>query len=195
MPAAGTTTVYKLNLDNVMAFPDSAHVPLRPPAPGESWIIFGEIIQNDSTALRTVYTVKDKLDFDFPVAFHTDNPPRDAASCKVRVGHILCIRNGMPYPFMDGGEGYVIRDPSTIFVLPCSMPQLRALNQRLRGKSDAGEMELCNCCKKPSTQRCSKCETSYCSRECQTVDWKQGGHRKECPVIARLHGWNRTDWG
>jgi hypothetical protein len=25
-------------------------------------------------------------------------------------------------------------------------------------------MELCNACKKPSTQRCSRCETSYCSQ-------------------------------
>ncbi|KAJ7496511.1 hypothetical protein FB451DRAFT_1207954 [Mycena latifolia] len=37
----------------------------------------------------------------------------------------------------------------------------------------------------PDQQRCSRCGTFYyCSKECQTVDWKEGGHRKVC---ARLH--------
>ena len=31
-------------------------------------------------------------------------------------------------------------------------------------------------------------------KECE-ADWKQGRHRQECPIIARLHIWNRTDWG
>ena len=32
-------------------------------------------------------------------------------------------------------------------------------------------------------------------KECQSADWKEGGHRQECKVIARLRIWNRTDWG
>ncbi|KAJ7621533.1 hypothetical protein DFH06DRAFT_1305785 [Mycena polygramma] len=192
MPAAGTANIYKLDLDNVMAFPDTAHVPVLPPKPGESWIIFGEIMQKYSVS-RPVFLVRDKIDQCFPVAFYTDKPIQDSAACKI--AHIICITNAMRFYFADNTDGYVIQDPSTVFVLPCSMEQLRALNSRLRNKSDAGEMELCNVCKKRSTQRCSGCETSYCSQGCQAADWKQGGHRKECPVIARLHIWNRTDWG
>ncbi|KAF9011516.1 hypothetical protein BDZ89DRAFT_1077701 [Hymenopellis radicata] len=191
----GTETVYKLDLENIMDFPDSANVPVAPPKPGESWIIFGEIVR-DNSSTRPVFIVKDKIDDYFPVVFYTENPIQDAAACKI--GHILCITSGMRVPFSrDGGslDGYIITDPSTVFVLPCSMAQLRALNKRLRDKNDRGEMDLCNSCKKPSTERCSKCQTPYCSRECQAADWKEGGHRKECPVIARLHIWNRTDWG
>ncbi|KAJ6578819.1 hypothetical protein DFH09DRAFT_1148399 [Mycena vulgaris] len=190
--AAEIKPVYKLDIEDIIAFPDSGHVPVLPPAPGESWIIFGEIIQ-DNSILRPVYMVRDKIDCHFPVAFYTDNPREDAKACKI--GHILCITSGMRHNFVDGSSGYRIEDPSTVFVLPCSMVKLRALNKRLREKSDAGEMELCNACKKPSTERCSRCETCYCSKECQSVDWKQGGHRQECPVIRRLHIWNRTDWG
>ncbi|KAJ7756322.1 hypothetical protein B0H16DRAFT_1539459 [Mycena metata] len=190
--AAGTDTVYKLDLEDIIAFPDSAHVPVRPPIPGESWIIFGEIVQ-DNSFTRPVFLIRDKINCEFPVAFYTENPAQDAAACKI--GHVLCITSGMRHQFFDGSNGYRIEDPSTVFVLPCSMAQLRALNQRLRKKSDAGEMELCDACKKPSNQRCAKCQTCYCSRECQTTEWTEGGHRKECRVISRLRIWNRTDWG
>ncbi|KAJ7452086.1 hypothetical protein B0H11DRAFT_2068038 [Mycena galericulata] len=191
--AAGTETIYKLDLEDVIAFPDTGHIPAFPPHPGESWIIFGEIVRDDSV-FRPVYIIRDKINCDFPVAFYTDNPAEDAKDCKK--GHILCITSGMRHQFVDGSNGYRIEDPSTVFVLPCSMAELRALNKRLREKSDAGELQLCNTCNKSATERCSKCtSTYYCSKECQSVDWKQNGHRKECPVIARLHVWNRTDWG
>ncbi|KAJ7456977.1 hypothetical protein FB451DRAFT_1275457 [Mycena latifolia] len=190
--AAGTKTVYKLDLEDIIAFPDSAHVPVFPPKPGESWVIFGQIVRDDYI-MRHVYRIRDKINCEFPVAFYTDDPVQDARACKI--GHILCITSGMRHQFVDGSNGYRIEDPATVFVLPCSMTKLRDLNQHLRAKSDAGEMELCNACKMPSTERCSRCETCYCSKECQTIDWKKGGHRQECPVISRLHIWNRTDWG
>ncbi|KAJ7146170.1 hypothetical protein C8R44DRAFT_756769 [Mycena epipterygia] len=192
--AAGTTTLYKLDLEVIFPFPDTAHDPVRPPGPGESWIIFGEIIRSDSFT-RPMYIVRDKINCEFPVAFYTDNPVQDAKAAGCKIGHILCITSGMRHHFMDGSSGYIIQDPKTVFVLPCSMVKLRALNKRLRDKSDAGEMELCNVCKKASLHRCSKCEMSYCSQECQSNDWKEGGHRRECPVIGQLHIWNRTDWG
>ncbi|KAJ7271068.1 hypothetical protein C8J57DRAFT_1320588 [Mycena rebaudengoi] len=191
--AAGTETVYKLDLEDIIAFPDSGHIPVLPPAPGESWIIFGEIVRDESF-VRPVFWVKDKIDCQFPVAFYTDNPRDDAKEC--RIGRIMCIKNGMRHQFFDGTNGYRIEDPSTVFVLPCSMSELRAMNQRLRDKSDRGEFVLCNICKKPAENGCSKCNTTrYCSTECQANDWKQNGHRRECSVLARLHIWNRTDWG
>jgi hypothetical protein len=49
----------------------------------------------------------------------------------------------------------------------------------------------CKTCNAPSDLEwvhlspCSKCKTAiYCSKECQTVDWK-AGHKKECGVIAQ----------
>ncbi|KAJ7101426.1 hypothetical protein B0H15DRAFT_991373, partial [Mycena belliarum] len=187
--AAGTDTVYKLDLEDIIAFPDAAHVPFLPPQPGESWIIFGEIVRDDSV-FRPVFSVRDKIGCQFPVAFYTDNPAHDAAACKI--GHILCITSGMRHQFVDGSNSYRIEDASTVFVLPCSMSALRALNQRLR---DAGDTDGCNRCKQPSKERCSRCGTCYCSKECQAADWKLEGHKRECPVVARPRVWNRTDWG
>ncbi|KAJ7161032.1 hypothetical protein C8R46DRAFT_1106294, partial [Mycena filopes] len=173
-------TVYKLDLDDIIAFPDTAHVPFLPPNPGESWIIFGEIVRDDSI-MRPVYRVRDKIDCEFPVAFYTDNP---AAGRKLPANSgIFCASRAVcATNFSTDRTGYRIEDPSTVFVLPCSMAELRGMNQRLRKKNDAGEMELCR-------------TLCYCSKDCQAADWRQGGHRKECPVMHRLSIWNRTDWG
>ncbi|KAJ7054727.1 hypothetical protein C8F01DRAFT_1030981 [Mycena amicta] len=194
--AAGTDDVYKLDLEEIIAFPDSAHVPVLPPKPGESWIILAEITEDISMfPQRPVFRVRDKIDCSLTVAFYTDNPVEDVAAMKCRVGHVLCIVDGMWHRFMDGQNGYRIEDAGKVFMLPCSMAQLRAINARLRKINDDGEMEKCSACKTPATMRCAKCQIKYCSKECQTSDWKDGGHRKECGIVARLREWNRTDWG
>jgi len=33
-------------------------------------------------------------------------------------------------------------------------------------------------------QRCSKCNSPYCSRECQVNDWRNGKHNEECKVLS-----------
>jgi len=39
----------------------------------------------------------------------------------------------------------------------------------------------CAVCAQPATKlKCVKCRTPYCSVACQTVDWKERGHKKEC---------------
>ena len=32
---------------------------------------------------------------------------------------------------------------------------------------------------------CVKCKTPYCSVQCQTLDWKERGHKKECKKLVR----------
>ncbi|KAF7297350.1 MYND-type domain-containing protein [Mycena indigotica] len=192
--AVGTDDVYKLDLNEIIAFPDSAHVPVLPPQPGESWIILAEIIQ-DVSAFRPVFLTRDKIGSEFIVAFYTDNPMGDVEAMKCRVGHVMCIRNGMRHRFFDGQSGYRIEDPTTTFMLPCSMAQLQQINSRLRQINDDGEMGKCIACKKQAELRCKKCQVRYCGQSCQAKDWKDGGHRKECAIIATLRLWNRTDWG
>lgn len=46
-----------------------------------------------------------------------------------------------------------------------------------------GQMVWCERkgCNKPGTKCCSRCQLiNYCSRECQMVDWKTGGHKQVC---------------
>uniref|UniRef100_A0AC34FMD3 MYND-type domain-containing protein n=1 Tax=Panagrolaimus sp. ES5 TaxID=591445 RepID=A0AC34FMD3_9BILA len=43
--------------------------------------------------------------------------------------------------------------------------------------------KICSCCGKEvkSLPSCSKCQmASYCSKECQTLDWKEFNHKEMC---------------
>ncbi len=57
----------------------------------------------------------------------------------------------------------------------CANPQC----DRLEGDSEAGRSLL----------RCGGCRAvSYCCRECQAADWKEGGHKEECKGKGRGKG-------
>jgi len=44
----------------------------------------------------------------------------------------------------------------------------------------------CVVCAQPAEKlKCIKCKTSYCSVACQTVDWKERGHKKECKRLVK----------
>ncbi|KAF5309291.1 hypothetical protein D9611_014667 [Ephemerocybe angulata] len=143
----GSRSRYSLDLDDIIAFPDIAHVPVFGPKDGESWYILLEVTQNMSLG-RPVFQVEDKLKGNFwMVAYYTDNPREDARD--VEVGSTICIRDGMPHQFLDGRMGYRIEDASSVIVLPCSMAILRTINQALRKRSDDGLLLCCVMCNKP----------------------------------------------
>jgi hypothetical protein len=42
--------------------------------------------------------------------------------------------------------------------------------------------------------KCAKCEVAaYCGRDCQTNDWKNGGHKRACASYKRLSSLNTTE--
>jgi hypothetical protein len=48
---------------------------------------------------------------------------------------------------------------------------------------------VCYCCTKPldaaSVKKCSLCNTAiYCSKDCQTIDWKQNEHKATCRIFS-----------
>ena len=52
-------------------------------------------------------------------------------------------------------------------------------------------LRLCARCKSPSKQlkKCIRCKTvAYCSKQCQTAHWKNGGHKITCEILAHIHG-------
>ncbi|KAK0205815.1 hypothetical protein DFS33DRAFT_1257529 [Desarmillaria ectypa] len=187
----GSRTRYALDLDDIIAFPDIAHVPMFPPKEKESWYILTEIVSNESV-FRPVFRVEDKLSGNYwVVAFYTDNPVADAKECKV--GYMICIKNGIPQQFMDGQNGYRIEDPSDVVILPCGLAKLRQLNTELHKRSDDGLLSSCIVCNSKIGKGCAKCKTRYCSKECQKSDWPR--HKSLCKILKTLHEWNRTDWG
>ncbi|KAJ7074060.1 hypothetical protein C8F01DRAFT_1099099 [Mycena amicta] len=188
--AAGNDDVYKLDLEDIYPFTLTSLIPVFRPKPGQTTVLIGEITQDISmSSARPVFRLRDKIDCPFTVAFYTDNPKEDVAAMKCKVGHVICILNGIRHTSLDeqNGYGYRIEDPDKAFSFE--------LSTRVSGINDDGEMQNCNACKKPADMRCAKCQVKYCSQECQAGDWKEGGHCKECGIIARLRVWNRTDWG
>ena len=46
----------------------------------------------------------------------------------------------------------------------------------------------CVVCAQPAEKlKCVKCKTPYCSIACQTVDWKERGHKKECKRLVKAN--------
>ncbi|KAK0227070.1 hypothetical protein EDD85DRAFT_157649 [Armillaria nabsnona] len=187
----GSRTRYALDLDDVIAFPDIAHIPVFPPNEKENWYILTEIVSNESV-FRPVFRVEDKLSGNYwVVAYYTNNPVADAKECKV--GSMICIKNGMPKQFADGQYGFRIEDSSNVLILPCGLAKLQQLNAELHKRSDDGLLSSCVVCNSHIGTGCGKCKTRYCSKECQRADWPE--HKPICKVLKALHEWNRTDWG
>jgi len=47
------------------------------------------------------------------------------------------------------------------------------------GEEDYYTPIMCAWCREYATKRCTNCDTSYCSRKCQKLDWKNG-HKELC---------------
>lgn len=103
---------YKLDLTDIIAFPDSAHTPVFPPSPNEQWIILREVVQS-VTWIRPVYETIDVHGTRMKIAFYCDDSQQGAG---ILVGQTIAIKNGMLHHFMDGSVGYRIEDFSNIQV-------------------------------------------------------------------------------
>jgi ribonuclease HIII len=56
-------------------------------------------------------------------------------------------------------------------------------NQLEIGNSDKFKRRKCKVCFKEGVKRCSRCmNVVYCSRECQSGDWRE--HKKDCKLSA-----------
>ncbi|KAJ1456984.1 hypothetical protein M885DRAFT_615898 [Pelagophyceae sp. CCMP2097] len=43
----------------------------------------------------------------------------------------------------------------------------------------------CCVCDAPNGKHCTKCKSRhYCSKKCQLIDWKEGGHKEQCKQLA-----------
>ena len=42
----------------------------------------------------------------------------------------------------------------------------------------------CHVCKEPSKSQCPSCETAYCGKACQRLDWKNG-HKEQCKELTK----------
>ena len=77
----------------------------------------------------------------------------------------------------------------------CCVPQAKivqaivdkAVQADSKAKITDGRLSLCRWCqtRSESVRRCGGCKrATYCSKECQVQDWKKGGHKQECKLMA-----------
>ncbi|XP_022086655.1 uncharacterized protein LOC110977121 isoform X2 [Acanthaster planci] len=78
--------------------------------------------------------------------------------------------------------------PTAVDKTPTSKSLASAEGQRSLHKSPQGseDPKPCVLCGKTSLLRCSKCKSSYCSRECQKEHWPT--HKHECQKVASAQG-------
>ena len=59
----------------------------------------------------------------------------------------------------------------------------------MAGATPEKAKSMCVVCAQPATKlKCVKCRTPYCSVQCQTVDWKERGHKRECKRLVKVSG-------
>jgi hypothetical protein len=76
------------------------------------------------------------------------------------------------------------------------------------GEEVALKKGICHKCGEPAKNSCAKCKTNYCNKvanvslrgklifkECQTEDWKSGGHKQECSAFKLIREWETWRWG
>ncbi|KAI0275591.1 hypothetical protein BGY98DRAFT_991871 [Russula aff. rugulosa BPL654] len=189
--AAGSREKYALDLNDIFAFPDGENVPLRPPntAAGESWVMLLEV-DKGLPSFQTEICGGDITGKWFTVMINTSNPSLDTADYES--GYTLCILNAEPL-FGPNYINYEVNDISTVELLPVPLAKLWELNDRLRTRSDAGDLLKCLSCGNAGELCCSVCKSQYCSTECQRADWPE--HKLECKALGVLRRYNETDWG
>ena len=66
--------------------------------------------------------------------------------------------------------------------------RLQSIVDIKHGQSVVALKAVCIGCSKAleakDIKRCSKCNSPYCSRECQVNDWRNGKHKEECKMLS-----------
>jgi len=172
--------------------------------PRRHWCLLAEIVELDFWPFRPMYKVKDVTGQIFLAAFHFDDRalfPKVAK--KAVLGSTICVMYASFHYFADGQVGVRLEEPRNVKILPFGLDELAAMGDLCRRawNTDTGTKALaesCIACGKPAPKKCSLCSVApYCSKECQTSDWK-AKHKKECPITRivshQMRSWNEFDW-
>ncbi|KAJ7575987.1 hypothetical protein C8J56DRAFT_800933 [Mycena floridula] len=198
--ADGTRNEYKLDLNDILNFPDYDNVPQLPPGPGETWWFLVEVNFAHSRLQISFLTFQKRIIGEsWLVVFDCEGAEEFTRNCEP--GTMICIKNMLPGLLRgdaspDVKPGFMIKDLSIVKLLPCSLDKLREINEQLKYRSNEGLFECCTVCDTLGPTKlgqCANCKTRYCSKECQKVDWKT--HKLLCLVFQALLEWNRLDWG
>jgi hypothetical protein len=149
---------------------------------------------------RNRVDVRDRAGGKCSISFYPEDGRFDFETLKT--GSTILVTAGQKHNFRDGSCGLRIEYLHNVTVAPCSMSDLMVLSKLYHERQDR-----CWCCggrDNPSDtsaptgegvtgyselKRCAACRVArYCSKDCQTKDWKER-HKRACkavPVFQKL---------
>ncbi|KAK4206033.1 hypothetical protein QBC37DRAFT_261454, partial [Rhypophila decipiens] len=167
--------------------------------PQKNWCFFAEIVSIEYFT-RLVLTVKSGHRSNVRIAFYTDDEGRQVQR-QAQVGYTIAIMHANQHYFLDGTTGVRVEVPITVQIIPMTMAELLALNDRVQKYSpQMGDGETtCHGCdaQKTSMQKCGRCSMFYyCDKNCQTAAWNGKGHKNDCKIIKNcgLRAMFSLDW-
>jgi len=158
-------------------------------SPGHHWCFMAQITEDDFATRRGFrhwVTVRDRDGASSEVRFHLDEEDI-LDTTHLKKGNTLFVRYACFHRFMDGSIGLRIEEPTFVYVVPSSLSSILEAQRSVTVTQEPGAATTRQCrgCLKPSVNRCAKCkQVHYCSKECQTTDWKE--HRPICRILGQL---------
>lgn len=172
-------------------FPSLAQLPTDDTEFGEEtpehhWCYMAEITEDKLATHRSFrhwVTVQDRDGASSEVRFYLDE--KDILdTTHLKKGNTIFVRYAYFHRFMDGSFGLRIEEPTYVYVVPSTLSSILEA-QRSVAQAPGTATRHCLGCQKPSVSRCAKCKQAhYCSKECQTTDWKE--HRPTCRILGQL---------
>ncbi|KAL8356723.1 hypothetical protein RB601_001843 [Gaeumannomyces tritici] len=155
-------------------------------SPRKHWCFLAEIIDIENF-LRLRLIVKDGAGHDAVVAFYTPDRGRELDPSCIRKGFTLAILYAEQHGFLDMSTGIRLEDPTVLKIFPVQLRDLFTLSDKVQQYAGAvnGERTCQGCGRKATTlSKCGKCTLFwYCDKECQTMAWKNKGHKADCKLL------------
>ncbi|KAM7195155.1 hypothetical protein V8F33_006829 [Rhypophila sp. PSN 637] len=172
--------------------------------PVKHWCFLAEIVSVEYST-HWVLTVKSGGRSDVRVAFDTDDEWTlfNKSYEGVRPGYTVAVLHATQHNFSDVSTGVRVGNPFLAQIIPMTLAELLALNDRVQKYSPRkGASETtCNGCdaqkQKTSMQMCGKCSmVCYCGKNCQIAGWQDKDHKNDCKIIkfCGLRAMFSLDW-
>ncbi|KAM0421208.1 hypothetical protein ACHAPT_010928 [Fusarium lateritium] len=188
--------------------------------PRKHWAFLGEITDMDAL-FRVRLIVEDKNGQKLPVLFYTEQRGIELDHSMLEVGNTVVILYPEMHGFLDMSVGIRHENPEVLKVFrittwssvidyianlrveqifPVSLENMLLLSDKVQTYATVADgMRTCQGCDKKaaSLRTCAKCGFFwYCDKSCQTVGWKDKGHKEDCKLLrdADLRGLFRLKW-
>ncbi|KAL8415027.1 hypothetical protein RB594_006018 [Gaeumannomyces avenae] len=154
--------------------------------PRKHWCFLAEIIAIQNF-LRLRLIVKDGAGHDTAVSFHTPNRGRELDPSCIRKGFTIAVLYAEQHGFLDMSTGIRLEEPTVLKIFPVQLRDLFTLSDKVQQYAGVvnGERTCQGCGRKATTlSKCGKCTLFwYCDKECQTMAWKNKGHKADCKLL------------